>query len=220
MAQSESQIEIGGANSDYPVQFSVDYQESSNRLSALVRVLLAIPILVVGAAVGGYIDTGSPELNEELAPLYAGGVLFIAPLLMIVFRRKYPKWWFDWNLELSRFTARVEAFVLLLRDEYPSTDEEQSVHLSIEYPNAETDLNRILPIFKWLLAIPHYIVLAVLWVLAVVATILAWLIILLTGRYPQGMFNFMVGVLRWSYRVGAYAFLLVTDRYPPFSLSE
>ena len=218
MAQSESQSQIGGANSDYPVQFSVDYQESSNRLSVLVRIILAIPIFVVGAFIGGYIDTGSPELNQDLAPLYAGGFLFIAPLLMIVFRKKYPKWWFDWNLELSRFTARVEAYVLLLRDEYPSTDEEQSVHLQIEYPNAETDLNRILPIFKWLLAIPHYIVLAVLGVLAVVATILAWLIILLTGRYPRGMFDFVVGVLRWGTRVGAYAFLLVTDRYPPFSL--
>ena len=218
MAQSDPQIE--GKASDYPVQYSVDYQESSNRLSVLVRVILAIPIAVVGAAVGGYIDTGSPELNADLAPLYAGGVLFIAPLLMILFRKKYPKWWFDWNLELSRFSARIGAYVLLLRDEYPSTDEEQSVHLQIDYPNAETDLNRILPIFKWLLAIPHYIALAVLGVLAVVATILAWLIILLTGRYPRRMFDFVVGVLCWSTRVGAYAFLLVTDRYPPFSLSE
>ena len=216
MAQSDPQIE--GKASDYPVQYSVDYQESSNRLSVLVRVILAIPIAVVGAAVGGYIDTGSPELNADLAPLYAGGVLFIAPLLMILFRKKYPKWWFDWNLELSRFSARIGAYVLLLRDEYPSTDEEQSVHLHIEYPNAETDLNRFLPIFKWLLAIPHYIALAVLGVLAIVATILAWLIILLTGRYPRGMFDFVVGVLRWGTRVGAYAFLLVTDRYPPFSL--
>ncbi len=218
MAQSDSQI--GGGGSDYPVQLSVDYQESSNRLSVLPRILLAIPILVVGAVVGGYIDTGDPELNNALLPLYAGGFLFIGPLLMIVFRRKYPKWWFDWNLELSRFAARVEAFVLLLRDEYPSTDEEQSVHLRIEYPNAETDLNRILPIFKWLLAIPHYVALAVLGVLAILVTILAWLLILLTGRYPRGLFEFVVGVLRWGTRVGAYAFLLTTDRYPPFSLSE
>ena len=160
MAQSDSQIE--GRGSDYPVQFSVDYQESSNRLSVLPRILLAIPILVVFAVIGGAIDTGDSELNEALMPLYAGGFLLIGPLLMILFRKKYPRWWFDWNLELSRFTSRVTAFVLLLRDEYPSTDEEQSVHLQIEYPNAETDLNRILPIFKWLLAIPHYIVLAVL----------------------------------------------------------
>ena len=218
MAQSDSQIE--GRVSEYPVQFSVDYQESSNRLSVLPRILLAIPILVVFAVIGGAIDTGDSELNEALMPLYAGGFLLIGPLLMILFRKKYPRWWFDWNLELSRFTSRVTAFVLLLRDEYPSTDEEQSVHLQIEYPNAETDLNRILPIFKWLLAIPHYIVLAVLGVLAIVVTILAWLLILVTGRYPQGLFEFVVGVLRWGTRVGAYAFLLTTDRYPPFRLSE
>ncbi len=120
---------------------------------------------------------------------------------------------------MSRFTARIESFLLVLRDEYPSTDEEQSVHLRIDYPNAETDLNRIVPIFKWLLAIPHYIILVILGVLAIVATILAWLSILVLGRYPQVLFNFVVGVLRWSYRVGAYAFLLTTDRYPPFRLS-
>ena len=218
MAQSDSQIE--GRGSDYPVQFSVDYQESSNRLSVLPRILLAIPILVVFAVIGGAIDTGDSELNEALMPLYAGGFLLIGPLLMILFRKKYPRWWFDWNLELSRFTSRVTAFVLLLRDEYPSTDEEQSVHLQIEYPNAEADLHRILPIFKWLLAIPHYIALAVLGVLALLVTILAWLLILLTGRYPRGLFEFVVGVLRWGTRVGAYAFLLTTDRYPPFRLSE
>ena len=154
-----------------------------------------------------------------MLPISAGGVLFIGPLLMIVFRKKYPRWWFDWNLELSRFTLRVSAFLLVLRDEYPSTDEEQSAHLQIEYPNAETDLNRILPIFKWLLAIPHYIILAVLWVLVIPVTILAWLLILATGQYPEVMFEFVVGVLRWSNRVGAYAFLLTTDRYPPFRLS-
>ena len=208
-----------GASSDYPVQFSVDYPESRNRLSVLLRLILAIPIVIVGAAVGGHIDMGDAELTESFGPLYAGGVLWIGPLLMIVFRKKYPKWWFDWNLELSRFTTRIESFILVLRDEYPSTDEEQSVHLQIEYPNAETELNRILPIFKWLLAIPHYIILAILWVLAIVATILAWLSILVLGRYPEALFNFVVGVMRWSYRVGAYAFLLTTDRYPPFRLS-
>ena len=219
MAQSEANSKMVGGGSDYPVQLSVDYQGSRNRLSVLLRIILAIPILVVSAFIGGYFDTGSPELNEALLPISVGGILFVGPLLMIVFRKKYPRWWFDWNLELSRFTARIESFLLVLRDEYPSTDEEQSVHLQIEYPNAETDLNRVLPIFKWLLAIPHYIILIVLGVLAILVTILAWLLILVTGRYPQGMFEFVVGVMRWSYRVGAYAFLLTTDRYPPFRLS-
>ncbi len=219
MAQSEANSKMGGGGSDYPVQLSVDYQGSRNRLSVLLRIILAIPILVVGAFIGGYFDTGNRELNEALLPISAGGVLFIGPLLMIVFRKKYPRWWFDWNLELSRFTLRVSVFLLVLRDEYPSTDEEQSAHLQIEYPNAETDLNRILPIFKWLLAVPHFIILAVLWILVIPVTILAWLLILVTGQYPQAMFEFVVGVLRWTNRVGAYAFLLTTDRYPPFRLS-
>ena len=219
MAQSEADSKNGGGGSDYPVQFSVDYQASRNRLSVLLRIILAIPILVVGAVIGGYIDTGDAKLNEALMPLYAGGILWIGPLLMTVFRKKYPKWWFNWNLELSRFMSRIESFLLVLRDEYPSTDEEQSVHLRIDYPNAETELNRVLPIFKWLLAIPHYIILIVLGVLVILVTIVAWLLILITGRYPQGLFEFVVGVMRWSYRVGAYAFLLTTDRYPPFRLS-
>ena len=219
MAQSEANSNMGGGGSDYPVQLSVDYQGARNRLSVLLRIILAIPILVVFGFIVGYVNTGNRELNEALLSLSAGGFLFIGPLLMIVFRKKYPRWWFDWNLELSRFTLRVSAFLLLLRDEYPSTDEEQSAHLQIEYPNVETDLNRILPIFKWLLAIPHYIILAVLWILVIPATIRAWLLILVTGGYPRGIFDFVVGVLRWSNRVGAYAFLLTTDRYPPFRLS-
>ena len=213
----------GGDNSgggDYPVQLSIDYQESSNRLSVLLRIILVIPIMLVLATVTGAVITQDQSLNETLAPFFAGGWLFLGPLLMILFRKKYPKWWFDWNLALTRFETRVAAFLLLLRDEYPSTDEEQSVHLNIEYPNAETDLNRFLPIIKWILAIPHYIVLIVLGILAVLVTILAWLLILILGRYPRGMFDFVVGVNRYGLRVGAYMWLLTTDRYPPFSLSE
>ena len=139
---------------------------------------------------------------------------------MILFRRKYPRWWFDWNLELTRFSNRVSAYFMLLRDEYPSTDEEQAVHIEIEYPDAERDLNRWLPLVKWLLAIPHYIVLAFLGVAVLVVTVIAWFAIVFTGRYPRGMFNFVVGWSRWALRVSAYAFLLVTDRYPPFSFGE
>ena len=202
------------------MQLSIDYQESSNRLSVLLRIILVIPIMVVLAAVSGAVITQEQWLNETLAPFFVGGWLFFGPLLMILFRKKYPKWWFDWNLALARFEMRVAAFLLLLRDEYPSTDEEQAVHLDIEYPNAVTDLNRFLPIIKWLLAIPHYIVLTVLGVLVVLVTILAWLLILILGRYPQGMFDFVVGMNRYGLRVFAYMWLLTTDRYPPFSLSE
>ena len=207
-------------NQPYPVQFDVDYPEGGrNRLSALLRIILAIPIGIVIMFVSGYIDVGDAELNNAINPaVAAGGVVWIATVLMIVFRQKYPRWWFDWNLEFLRFGARFEAFVGLLRDEYPSTDEEQSVHLDIEYPEVKEQLNRYLPIIKWLLAIPHYIALVVLSAIAFVVTILAWLTILVFGTYPRGMFNYVVGVSRWWLRVVAYAFVLSTDRYPPFSL--
>ena len=203
----------------YPVQYSVDYPEGPrNRLTALFRTILVIPILIVISFVGGYTSSGSLEFDQIFGPFLAGGIIFVAPLLMILFRKKYPRWWFDWNLELQRFGARVGSYLFLLRDEYPSTDEEQSVHLDIPYPNAQEDLNRFLPLIKWLLAIPHYIVLAVLGVLALIVTLIALLAILITGRYPRGMFDFVVGVGRWAYRVLAYVAILSTDKYPPFRL--
>ena len=190
----------------YPVSLEVDYpEEGRNRLTALVRIILAIPVFIVFALIHGFFS--------------AGGVITLAPLIMILFRKKYPRWWFDWNLELSRFSARITAYVFLLRDEYPSTDEEQSVHLDIAYPDAETQLNRFMPLVKWLLAIPHYIILTILGILALFITIIAWFAILILGRYPRGMFNFVVGVLRWRVRYEAYAFMLATDRYPPFRTS-
>jgi len=148
-----------------------------------------------------------------------GGLLFLAPLVMILFRRKYPRWWFDWNLELQRFSNRVGAYLILLDDRYPSTDDHQSVHLDYPYPDAGSDLNRWLPLVKWFLAIPHYVVLFFLDIAAVVVVIVAWFAILFTGRYPKGLFDFVLGVARWHNRVVAYAFTLATDRYPPFRLA-
>ena len=184
----------------YPVQFSVDYPDRPlSRVSTFFRPLLAIPILIVIFLVGE--------------------AVILSLLLVILFRRKYPKWWFDWNLELLRFESRTNVYLLLLRDEYPSTEEEQATHLEIPYPDASQELSRWLPLVKWLLAIPHYIVLIVLNIIVLLVAIIAWFAILFTGRYPVGLFNFEVGVLRWSIRVFSYAFLLVTDRYPPFRLA-
>ena len=149
----------------------------------------------------------------------AGGLLFFGPLLMVVFRRKYPRWWFDWNLELQRFSNRVGAFLALMDDRYPSTDDHQSVRLDYPYPEVERDLNRWLPLVKWFLAIPHFIVLVFLDIAAVAVVIVAWVAILITGRYPRGWFEFVEGVIRWNNRVVAYAFVLVTDDYPPFRLA-
>lgn len=215
-------VDTQESSTGYPARLEIDYPESSSRPKTLFRIILVIPIVFVAALLtGGFsgLDTESETVNDLVAGLgVTGGVLFFATLLMLLFRRKYPRWWFDWNLELTRFTTRIGAYLVLLRDEYPSTDEQQAVHLDLDYPDAANDLNRFLPIVKWILAIPHYVVLAVLGVAAVIVTVIAWFAIIFTGRYPRGMFDFVVGFIRWSLRVEAYVALLITDRYPPFSL--
>lgn len=202
----------------YPVRFSVDAPDAPlNRLTTAFRVFVAIPIVIVLALVSGSsVGWSANGRGQTLAA--AGGLLFLAPLVMILFRQKYPRWWFDWNVALWRFMNRVGTYMLLLRDEYPSTDEEQAVHLDVDYPDVPNDLNRWLPLVKWFLAIPHLVVLFFLWIAAIVVVVVAWFAILFTGRYPQGMFDFVVGVMRWHNRVVGYAFILSTDRYPPFSL--
>lgn len=206
----------------YPARLEIDYPESLSRIRTLLRIPFLIPILVIQAllpiapaialslAAEGVIDGDSTSG-------FAGAALFLPLVLMILFRRKYPRWWFDFLLELSRFEYRVSAYFGLLTDRYPSTDEEQSVHLELDYPDAE-ELNRFLPIIKWLLLIPHYVALVVLFVVAIPILIVAWFAIILSARYPQRLFDYVVGVDRWLLRVQAYGFLLITDRYPPFSL--
>ena len=215
-------------NTEYPARLEIDYPEKLDRLTTLFRIIWIIPIAIILGLVSGAGETVTNTVilneagevirttRETLGGLASG--LAAATALMIIFRQRYPRWWFDFSRELTRFEARVGAYAALLTDRYPSTVEEQSVHLEIDYPDVEQDLNRWLPLVKWLLAIPHYIVLIVLGLVAVVAIVIAWLAILFTGRYPRPLFNYVVGVGRWSLRVQAYAFLLVTDRYPPFSL--
>jgi hypothetical protein len=205
----------------YPARLQVDYEDRHDRVTTFFRVVMVIPIaIVIGVLTAGVTRTVYDQ-NGDAVTTSSGGItagLFMATLLMIVFRQRYPRWWFDFALELNRFSARVFAYVVLLTDKYPSTVDQQSVHLDLDYPDAERDLNRWLPLVKWLLAIPHYIVLFFLSIGAVFAVIVAWFAILFTGRYPRGLFDYVVGVGRWCLRVQAYAFLLVTDRYPPFSL--
>lgn len=205
----------------YPARLDIEYPERLDRFTTVFRLIWAIPILIVlGLLTATGNETVVTETGEEMRRSGGGitGGLFLATMLMIVFRLRYPRWWFDFARELTRFGTRVGAYLALLTDRYPSTVEEQSVHLEIDYPDVERDLNRWLPLVKWLLAIPHYIVLAVLVVGAVLVVVVAWFAILFTGRYPRGLFDYVVGVGRWGLRVQAYAFLLVTDRYPPFSL--
>ena len=200
--------------SSYPVQFDVDFPERKlDRLRTALRLIAAIPIVIVLSLLSG------PTLNDDNRnTLVIGGATVFLPLvLMLVFRQKYPRWWFDWNLNLLRFSNRVAAYLALLDDRYPSTDDEQAVHLDFPYPDTH-QMNRWLPLVKWLLAIPHYVVLFFLCIGALMSIVIAWFAILFTGTYPRSLFNYVVGVLRWNNRVMAYAFTLVTDQYPPFSL--
>ncbi|MDA1280539.1 MAG: DUF4389 domain-containing protein [Chloroflexi bacterium] len=213
------------SNADYPISLSIDYSDGErNRLTVFFRIFTFIPIAIVLGTIGvGFYDSGYSGMSNfdwDSSSSYASAgamILFVPLLLMIVFRQKYPRWWFDFNLELLRFSTRVGAYIGLLTDKYPSTDEEQGVHLTLEYPDA-TQLNRWLPLVKWLLAIPHYIVLVVLFVVAIVLLIFGWFAILFTGKLPRGIHDYLVGVTRWAIRVEAYALLLTTDKYPPFSL--
>src|SRR5437660_1515803 len=200
--------------SSYPVQFDVDFPERKlDRLTTALRLIAAIPIVIVLSLLSG--QTFNDDNRSTL--VIGGAAVFLPLVLMLVFRQKYPRWWFDWNLNVLRFSNRVAAYLALLDDRYPSTDDEQAVHLDFPYPDTH-HMNRWLPLVKWLLAIPHYVVLFFLWIAALVSIVIAWFAILFTGTYPRSLFNYVVGVLRWNNRVMAYAFTLVTDQYPPFSL--
>ncbi len=226
--QSSSSVTSQPAQASYAARLQVDYPEKLDRLTTFFRLLWVIPIGIIYGLISGAGQTvTNTVIQNEAGEIIkrtqdtAGGLLsglLVATALMIIFRQRYPRWWFDFSRELTRFSYRVCAYLALLTDQYPSTVEEQSVHLEIDYPDAEAGLNRWMPIFKWFLAIPHYIVLAFLASFAVFAVIIAWFAILFTGQYPKGLFDFVVGVSRYGLRVDAYAFLLVTDQYPPFSI--
>ena len=207
-------------DSAYPVTFDVDYPDRTlDRFTSFFRLFTAIPIAIIlslltNASIGHDAETKG---GWEFA-IGGGGIVFLALLLMILFRQKYPRWWFDWELALMRFSYRVFSYIFLLRDEYPSTDEEQAIHLKLTYPDAKL-LSRGMPLVKWFLAIPHYVILFFLYIAAVVCWVIVWFAILFSGRYPRSLFDFIVGIMRWELRVGAYAFLLLTDKYPPFSLA-
>ena len=202
------------SSAQYPANLNVDYPDRDlNRLTTFFRIFIIIPIaIVVGFLFGGMVD-------QEEGWRFLGTFVVVPTLLMILFQQKYPRWWFDWNLALARLLVRFMAYLALLRDEYPSTDEEQAVHVDIKYPDVEEELNRFMPLVKWFLGIPHYVVLVFLTIAAVVVVVVAWFAILFTRRYPRDLFDFVVGVLRWYLRVYAYAFLLTTDQYPPFSIT-
>ena len=210
----------------YPARLNIDYQEKLSRVTTIFRVILVIPILIIlGILTSGsesVIQTvnAAGEVVGDTVSTGAGivGSLFLVTLLLILFRKRYPKWWFDFALALNRFSLRISAYLALITDRYPSTEDEQNIPLDLDYPNAQTDLKRGMPLVKWFLAIPHYVILFFLWIAVLFVVVISWFAIIFTGRYPRGLFDFVVGVMRWTWRVQAYALLLATDKYPPFEL--
>ena len=198
----------------YPTRLTIDYPDRVlNRLTSFFRIFTIIPIAIIISLLTG----PGASWRQQTNGWGCAGVIFLPTLLMILFQQKYPKWWYDWSLNITKFGGRVVSYFALLTDVYPSTDEEQNVHIDIAYPDVKKDLNRWLPLVKWFLAIPHYIVLFFLGIAAGVCIVIAWFAILFTGKYPRGIFDFVVGVYRWGLRVMSYAFMLITDKYPPFS---
>ena len=226
---SNTPVEHAATPKNYAARLTIDYPIKLDRLTTFFRLIWAIPILLVYGLIAGageqvhyttYLNQAGEVVRtsrDTTGGIFGG--LFLATLLMILFQQRYPRWWFDFTRELTRFGARIGAYMALLTDQYPSTVEEQSVHLEIDYPDVKTSLNRWMPLIKWFLAIPHYVVLAFLVAVAVILVMIAWFAIMLSGQYPKGLFDYVVGVARWGLRVSAYAFLLVTDEYPPFSLN-
>ena len=204
--------------SSYPATLDVEYPDRElSRLTTFFRIFTVIPIGIILALLSGH--NSMVNGDAAVSTNYNGGAsLFLATVLMLLFRQTYPRWWFDWQLALARFAMRVEAYLCLLRDEYPAVEQDQAIRVEIDYPNAQTDLNRWLPLIKWLFAFPHYVVLLFLSIAAMICVVIAWFAILFTGRYPRGLFAFVVGVMNYWLRVVVYAFMLTTDRYPPFSL--
>jgi hypothetical protein len=212
---------------NYAARLEIDYPGHLNRLTTFFRPIWIVPIAVILGLVAGAGNTVTNTIvmsesgeilrrTRETAQSLASG-LAAATALMILFRQRYPRWWFDFAREMVRFSYRVGAYAMLLTDEYPSTVEEQAVHLEVDYPDVKGGLSRWMPLVKWLLAVPHYVVLAFLAVGVLFSVVIAWFAVLFTGRYPRGPFDYVVGVGRWALRVQAYAVLLATDQNPPFS---
>jgi hypothetical protein len=184
-----------------------------NRVTALFRIILVVPMAIFLAAFTPSVaDLESGDLNS----LYAG--FFALPVgLAIVFRQVYPSYLLAFNEALLSLQTRVNAYVVLLTDEYPSIEENDVV--SVTFPEVDAKaLNRWLPLIKWLLAIPLYLVGIVYIVYAAFLTLFAWISILFSGNFPEFCAEGIVGVIAYWNRVVGYALILVTDEYPTFSL--
>jgi len=191
-------MSVEAAGAGYPLRFDVQYPEALSRWKIFVKWLLAIPHFAVVYVVAA--------------------VMTVIAFFSILFTGKYPEGLFRFVVNVSRWNANLMAYVGLMRDEYPpfSWDPGQyPVTYDVDYP---PELKRWAPLYKWLLAVPHLIALLVVFIIAYIMWVVAFFAILFTGRFPKGPFDFIVGALRWNYRVSAYTSLL-RDEYPPFSTS-
>jgi hypothetical protein len=182
-----------------------------NRLTALFRIILVMPALL-------FLASFSPDsaFSEDNIGIYAG-LLALPAALAIVIRQVYPSYVLAFNEALLSLQTRVDAYLLLLTDEYPSIEENDVV--SVTFPEVDAkQLNRWLPLIKWLLALPLYLVGIVYVIYAAVLTVIAWFSVLFTGNYPEFCAEGVVGTIAYWNRVAGYALLMVTDEYPTFSL--
>mmetsp|Transcript_12298 Transcript_12298/g.29571 ORF Transcript_12298/g.29571 Transcript_12298/m.29571 type:complete len:269 (-) Transcript_12298:213-1019(-) len=189
-------------SSSYPARLEVDYREDDvSRIEVLLRIFKIIPVLLFSA--------------------FVGSTLYLSTLIMVMFQLKYPRWWFDFRLEYKRYSTRIGTFVALMTDKYPSTTDEQIVHLDIDYPGQDVSqsMNRWGPLYKIILSVPHFFICFALKIGYLLALVVVWIYLLVAGgKYPKFIFDYIVSYWRWSLRYDAYTFLLVTDEYPPFSM--
>lgn len=179
------------------------------RLSVFFRPLLLLPVVILLSLLGG------SSLSDDSS---WGSTVFLALALIVIFTGTYPTWLLTFIHGLQAFELKIGAYALLLRDEYPSLADRPFAQ--VLYPNIEggARLKRFMPLVKWFLAIPHYVVLLLTGIAVFLLTVLAWFSILFTGRYPTSFLPFVVGWLKYYNRVVGYAFTLVTDQYPQFRL--
>ena len=179
-----------------------------DRITVFFRAILIIPIVILANYFNGYNSSHS----------YIGGFLFIPVVLTLLFRGAYPSYVLAFNKALVALSVRIAAYFLVLTDDYPSIEANEKV--GVEFPDIQGGriLSRGLPLVKWLLAIPLYIVGAVYMVYAMILTLLAWFTIVLTGEYPEWCASGVIGTISYWNRIYGYAYGLVTDEYPSFTL--
>jgi len=186
--------------------------EDRNRLTAFFRLVIVMPVAIYVSAFA--IDS----ISTDTWGYSLGGLIFLPTLLALVFRGIYPSYALAFNHALISLETRVNAYALLLTDDYPSIEENDIVKITLPEVGEGSQLNRYLPLIKWFLAIPLYVMAIIYLVYGLFLTLFAWLSILFSGKYPVWCADAMVGILAFYNRVYGYAFILITDEYPSFSL--